>query len=321
MSIVKIPFARSYFTEAMIKNVTEEIGDAYRRGEMSNGESVRKLEERVAHISGADYGVACGCCSIGLQIAIGASGVQGTGITQSFTWDSTVIAINAVETGVHYLDIDYDRWTIKSFPAMPKAAYALAVDTFGMEFQPESRIPVFFDRAHSLGVKFRKLGMASVLSFSPSKICPGGEGGMILTNKERYAEAYVNARNIISRMSTANALTALEQLKVLPDLLDWKRETYAYYKQRLPEFKFQQGEGNHQVIGCLADTNALRDRIMERTADHMELKAYYKPLHLRTNGTWNLLVTEDVAARIICLPSWYGVDRDRVVELIREAME
>jgi dTDP-4-amino-4,6-dideoxygalactose transaminase len=163
--------------------------------------------------------------------------------------------------------------------------------------------------------------MASVLSFSPSKLCPGGEGGMILTNKERYAEAYVNARNMISRMDTDSAINILEQIKVLPELLEWKRDTYNFYRRKFPDFRFQEGDGNHQVIGMLADTNDLRDEIIMRTADKMDLRAYYKPLHLRTTGTWNLPITEDVANRILCLPSWYGVDRDRVVELIREAMD
>lgn len=323
-----IPFARPYINEAtqerIEKRIHEMLADTQKGGKISNGENVRALEKKVAEISGAEDAIACSSCTQAMAIALGASGVRGTCWTQSFTWDSTAVAANlAGASEVKFLEIDPERWAVKEYYARASGqeqGFTLAVDTFGAQFEPISYLPVFYDRAHSLGVKFRHIGLASILSFSPSKIITGGEGGMILCNRPKFAEAMRNARDLISRMTEANAIIALENLWHLDMMLAWKKETYEMYRNALPQLQFQVGDGNHQVIGALFPNKELRDKVMNTLKDDIEFKAYYKPLHLRNKQSPAMPTTEDIYNRILCLPSWYGVERTFVIDAITDVI-
>jgi len=327
----KIPFARPFLplsvrSEAVQKYQMMIDGVSEGSARISNGENVEKLEEVVAKMSGADYAVACSSCSQAMVLGLGSCGVGGEGHTQSFTWDSTAIAMTMQGSHVTMHDIDLEKWCVPAYPvgADPHrgGGYAVAVDTFGLQFNPVSYVPLFYDRAHSMGLRFREIGLASFLSFSPSKIVTGGEGGIILCNKEPFVKAMRNGRDIMCRMPEANAILALEGLKHIGDLLEWKRDTYNFYKQRLP-FIFQDctGGSNHQVIAMLLDSHGQQDKLRE--IKDIELKFYYEPLHKRstTFTAAQLPCTMSVWERVVCLPSWMGVDRQCIVDKIKEKLE
>ena len=323
----KIPFARPYFgPEGFVKDTSEMILDLMNGGQISNGEICRKLEENVARISGADFGISCCNCTQAMMIMLATSTANkvATAAIPSFTWKSTLIAINAqkFEEGARLTDIDRDSWCTKHYPMLSKPGIALAVDTFGNDSNPTSDIPLFFDRAHSLGVKFSQIGVASAISLSPSKIITGCEGGIVLTNKERYVRPIQEARDATARLSEVHALIANRGLSVLGTVMDWKTETYYKYKTAFPQFQFQECRNtNHQVIGMLFDTKAQRDMVMNKCPD-IEFKAYYMPMHVQFGITDpNLSVTDDIYRRILCLPSWYKVDREYVIRRIKEALE
>jgi dTDP-4-amino-4,6-dideoxygalactose transaminase len=328
----KIPFARPHITDMMVENIEMKIGATLRgaaRGEarLSNGGYVEELEEKVAKMSGSDFAVACSSCTQAMVLGLGACGAHSEqGYTASFTWDSTAIAMTMQGTHVNMLDIDLEKWVVPVYEyggdARAGGGYAVAVDTFGLQYNPVSRVPLFYDRAHSLGQRFREIGLASFLSFSPSKIVTAGEGGMILCNKKRFVDAMRNGRNIMTRMPEANAIVALEGIKHIGELLDWKKDTYNFYKQRLP-FIFQDctGGSNHQVIGMLLDTHDQQEKL--RQMQDIEMRFYYEPLHKRsaTFEAGQLPNTMSVYERIVCLPSWMGVDREYIVKRIKETLE
>ena len=292
------------------------------RGKVSNGENCRKLEEEVCRIHGADHAVVCSSCTQGMMLMLGACGAKGLCQTQSFTWPSTVIAANVQGSQIVPHDIDYEHWAVMHYPTHRNESYALAVDTFGCDARPTSDVPLFYDRAHSLGVRFKHMGLASAISFSPSKILTAGEGGAVLTNSKRFVEALTEARNMTSRLSEFSAIIALNNLRSLDHLLEWKKETYGRYKRAFNMFEFQGGDGNHQVIGMLLESREQRERLLSVLKDEIEFKAYYEPVHRKYQARvrLELPITEDVANRIVCLPSWYGVDRDYIIDRIKEAL-
>jgi dTDP-4-amino-4,6-dideoxygalactose transaminase len=330
----KIPFAKPYMPNATVRNIAVGmeallLNDGNR---LSNGDNCRKLEEKVAKMSGADHGIACSSCTQAMILGLGSAGAKGIGHIPSFTWASTAVAVNAQGARIYWHDVDMDRWSVPEYGVGidPRAegGFAIAVDTFGLQHNPVSHVPLFYDRAHSLGLKFRQLGVASFLSFSPSKLVTAGEGGMILTNKDKFAEAATYARDMMSRMPETSAIMALEGLRNVPDLLEWKRETYLMYKKAFPEFIFQQcneGESNHQVIGMLLDTHAQQEKLKKELVDtgEIELKMYYEPLHLKSEKMDNLSMpnTMSIYERIVCLNSWTGVDRREVISRIRSVLE
>jgi dTDP-4-amino-4,6-dideoxygalactose transaminase len=328
----KIPFSRPYWDanvfedmvneiEGTLWNSTKETGN-----KISNGDRVLELEEKVAKMSGADYAIACSSCTQGLAMALGASGARGTCYTQSFTWDSTAVAAQmATGQAVRFVEINRDDWSVHRYGMNQSSnggpCFALAVDTFGTQTYPESLIPLFYDRAHSLGQKFRNLGVASVLSLSPSKIVTGCEGGVILSNKKNFVEAMRTARNLMSRLSEVHAVIALAGLKNINERLEWKAETFEMYKRAFPECQFQKGVSNHQVIGMLFDTQAERDKVFDTLSDRVEFKKYYVPLHFKNKESKPMPVTEEIYNRILCLPSWWNCPRYEIIELVRSVMQ
>ena len=324
----RVPFAKPYFGDGLEKQrILDKIADILyepsgARGKVSNGENCRKLEEEVCRIHGADHAIVCSSCTQGMMFMLGACGARGLCQTQSFTWPSTVIAANVQGSQIVPHDIDYEHWAVMHYPTHRNESYALAVDTFGCDARPTSDVPLFYDRAHSLGVKFKHLGLASAISFSPSKILTAGEGGAVLTNSKRFVEALTEARNMTSRLSEFQAIIALNNLRSLDRLLEWKRETYGRYKQAFNMFEFQGGDGNHQVIGMLLESKEQRERLLKVLQDEIEFKAYYEPVHRKYQARvrLELPITEDVANRIVCLPSWFGVDRDYIIDRIKEAL-
>jgi dTDP-4-amino-4,6-dideoxygalactose transaminase len=321
----RIPFAKPYFGDDLNRQrMLDKIADILyepsgERGKVSNGENCRKLEEEVCRIHGADRAFVCSSCTQGMMLMLGACGANGLCQTQSFTWPSTVIAANVQGSQIVPHDIDYEHWAVMHYPTHHKKSYALAVDTFGCDARPTSDVPLFYDRAHSLGVRFKHIGLASAISFSPSKLLTAGEGGAVLTNSARFVEAIAEARNMTSRLSEFSAIVALEGLKNIDALLEWKKETYEHYKRAFPMFEFQGGSGNHQVIGMLMESGEQRDRLMKALNDEIEFKAYYVPVHRKYQARvkLDLPITEDVANRILCLPSWFGVDRDYIIDRIK----
>lgn len=331
----RIPFAQPYWTsknkEAIHEGMDKYVLNEY--GQLTNGENCRKLEEQVAQISGSDYAISAASCTQAMLIGLGASGAKGDGHTQSFTWDSTAVAMTLQgSSSVQMHDIDMNRWCVPDYevsadPRRP-GGYAVAVDTFGRQYAPTSFLPLFFDRAHSLGQRFRQIGLASFLSFSPSKLVTGGEGGMILSNREPFVVAMTKARDIMCRMPETNAIMILEGLKNLSDLLEWKRETYNLYQRSFPEFIFQdcpQGSSNHQITGMLLDTHEQQVKLKEALVDtgEIELKFYYFPLHMKSDkfAGGQLPNTESIYSRICCIGSWMGYPREQVIERIRAVLE
>jgi len=69
----------------------------------------------------------------------------------------------------------------------------------------------------------------------------------------------------------------------------------------------------------LVDSHEQQQAIMANP--DVEFKAYYEPMHLKYKGNIKLPVTEDIARRIICLPSWYKVDRQKVIETVKKVIE
>jgi dTDP-4-amino-4,6-dideoxygalactose transaminase len=320
-----IPFAKPFKDPAC----AVEIGNMLANTPfLSNGEYCRKFEEEVARISSlndpVDYAIACSSCSQAMIIGLGASGARGACYTQSFTWKSTAIAGQAQGSQVWFREIDRGTWTSPDYKVSVRddqKGYAIAVDTFGRQSQPESYLPLFFDRAHSLGVRFRTLGVATFLSFSPSKIVTCGEGGMVLTNKKNFAEAITNGRDVICRMPEASAIIGLRGLRHLTELLDDKKSCFEYYKKQFPECQFQEGEGNHAVIGMLFDSREIRDKVLNALKDEIEFKTYYEPLHLLNKNSAPMKATEDVYSRILCLPSWYKCPKEVIANKIRGVLE
>jgi len=279
------------------------VGDMLHFNHMiSNGKNVRELEEEVKNLYNIDHVIACSSCSIGLLITLQAfdaiSNWNWSVYTPAFAWFSSKWAIENSNNKPVFLDVDKNTWLMEPQDVLD---VALPVHTFGSVHECDYQF-TFYDGAHALGAKIKDFGKATVFSLAPTKLITACEGGLILTNDSELAAEINKLRDKVSRMSELNALWGLETLERLDDVLEWKKSCYNYYKTHLKgQFQEIPHASNFNTIGFLTDYIMPSD---------VEFKKYYVPLK---KGFKN---TNYVYGKMICLPSWFGVDLEYIVDRI-----
>jgi dTDP-4-amino-4,6-dideoxygalactose transaminase len=101
-------------------------------------------------------------------------------------------------------------------------------------------------------------------------------------------------------MSEPNAFMGIQTFFKIPEILDEKKAMYDYYKHNLPgTFQEVLHSHNYNTIGFLTDL---------QIPPHIEYRKYYEPLNPY------FPITNEVYQKIVCLPSWYGVDYEKITE-------
>ncbi len=269
---------------------------------LSNGETVKALEKAIKELYDVEYVIACSSCSQGLLLTLQASSFVDEEIaTPSFAWYSSMWAINMFNK-TKFIDINKTSWLMNE----SRNQVSMPVHTFGNIVEYNSPF-VLYDGAHALGSRIKDFGLATVFSLAPTKLVTSCEGGIIVCTDKEMAEEIRYLRDIFSRMSEPNAAYGLETLKSLDEILAWKKKLFNYYSSNLPGI-FQQipHSSNYNTIGFLTDL---------KIPSHIECRKYYEPLD------FSLPNTKFVYNKIVCLPSWYGVDYEKITNDILEYNE
>ncbi|MGA8153364.1 MAG: DegT/DnrJ/EryC1/StrS family aminotransferase [Terriglobales bacterium] len=179
------------------------------------GPEVEDLEKEVAAHVGVRFGIACASGSDALLLALTALQI-GPGdevITSPFTFVATATAIARLGARPVFVDIDPQTYNIdphkieSAVTAQTKAI--IPVHLFGMsadmdaimQIANKKGIAVVEDAAQAIGAKYAErmvggIGLCGCFSFFPSKNLGGaGDGGMLTTNDEAFAEKLRVLRN------------------------------------------------------------------------------------------------------------------------------
>jgi dTDP-4-amino-4,6-dideoxygalactose transaminase len=282
--------------------------DIRESGMLSNFKYVNYLEYKIRELYGVEYAIACSSNSIGLLITLQAYDKTrekddiepNYGIASpAFAWFSTKWAIESNGFYFRAWDINRETWLIEDKHG--NFSIILPVHTFGNVMEAKSK-EVIYDGAHALGSVIKDFGIATVFSLAPTKLITSCEGGIIVTNDHELAGKIIQLRNKVSRMSEINAIWGITTLSRLDEMLEWKRECRKYYEKNLPgDFQKIPIDSNHATIGFLTDM------IMP---PEIEFRKYYMPLE------FGLPNANYVYSKIVCLPSWFGVDYELVTEKI-----
>lgn len=202
--------------ESIIKNPSKYLGNEFEyikkvlaseSWSATGGSWNNTLEKKFAEKFGAKYGVALNSGTSTLHAALEAGGV-GPGdevispaLTVIMNSTSTIHA-NAVPV---YADINSETWTIdpvdvekkitsKTKAIVPVSIYGLPCDMDPiMELAEKYNLVVIEDNAQCMLSKYKgkltgTIGHMASYSFENTKHISCGEGGMIITNNEKYAE-------------------------------------------------------------------------------------------------------------------------------------
>ncbi len=250
-----------------------------RSGRLSIGPMQERFEALVAERCGTTHAIACSSGTAGLHMVLVALGI-GPGdevITTPFSFIASANAILYV--GAKPVFVDICPSSLNASPELieqaitPRTKAILAVEAFGNpthfdEYQKiaaRHEIPLIEDSCEALGTIYKgtpagSFGRAGVFGFYPNKQITTGEGGMIVTNDDRLADACRSLRNqgravagrgsiaggstagswlhherlgFNYRMSEINAALGVAQMERLDELIQLRNDTANRYIERL----------------------------------------------------------------------------------------
>ena len=198
-----IPYGMHWLTEEDI----EAVVNVLKSDKITQGPLVEEFEKAIAGYVEAQYGVAVNSGTAGLHLAYIMAGI-GRGdevITTPLTFAATSNAL--VHLGAKPVFVDIDEKTLNIDPAEVEKAVtdktkAIAIVDFAgqpceldelKQIAQKHNLVLIEDACHSLGSEYKErrvggLADLTVFSFHPVKLINTGEGGMVVTNQEDWAE-------------------------------------------------------------------------------------------------------------------------------------
>lgn len=185
----------------------QEVVDTLRSGWLSTGPKTQKFEKMFREYIGAKHSVALNSCTAGLHLGLQAVGIKRGDevITTPLTFASTSNAI--VHCGAKPIFVDVNKETGNIDPEKIKKAITkktkviLPVHLYGrpclmdeiQDIAKKNHLFIIEDAAHCIEGKYKdkkigNIGDITTFSFYATKNLTTGEGGMITTNNDKWAE-------------------------------------------------------------------------------------------------------------------------------------
>jgi dTDP-4-amino-4,6-dideoxygalactose transaminase len=215
-------------------------------GQLTDGPTVKELEERIAARLDVPYVVAVSSCTSGLMLVLQAIGATGRVVMPSFTFAASAHAVHWVGGTPVFAEVETESLTLDPADAaglVDGASAMTATHVYGtpcdtealQQIADDAGIPLVYDAAHALGSSHAGraiggFGTAEVFSLSPTKVMVAGEGGIVTTLDEglatevRLGRGYGNPGDydclfpgLNARMSELHAAVALFSLQHLDE--------------------------------------------------------------------------------------------------------
>jgi perosamine synthetase len=370
---MKIPLSKPSITQREIDLVTEVL----KSGTLSLGSRLPEFEHRFAAYVGTRYAVAVNSGTSGLHLCVRALeiGAEDAVITSSFSFVASANCLLYEGALPIFVDIDpvtlnldpqeIERYLEEECTYVPGGGFPidrrtgrrikaiLPVHVFGLpcdmaqirELADKYGLHIIEDACEALGAAYREqrvgtFGDAAVFAFYPNKQMTTGEGGMIVTDDARIAEACRSMRNqgrdencswlqharlgYNYRLSELHCALGLAQLERVEELLQARAQVASMYQEAL--------NGIEQIVLPsspadrtrswfvyvvqlnLPSPRAIRDGILQDLRDQgFGSQAYFPAIHRQPyfeayaprNG-WSLPHTEQASESSMALPFFPG---------------
>ncbi|MBL8150765.1 MAG: DegT/DnrJ/EryC1/StrS family aminotransferase [Blastocatellia bacterium] len=194
--------------QSIKSEVLTAVEAVFERQQFILGREVEALEKVVADYCQVKHAIGCASGSDALLLALMAIGIEPGDevITSAFTFFATGGSVARLGAKPVFVDIEPDTFNIDpnriEAAITPKTKAIMPVHLFGqvaemspiMEIAQSKNIAVIEDAAQAIGAEYKgqqagSIGEIGCLSFFPTKNLGGvGDGGMMLTNSDRFAE-------------------------------------------------------------------------------------------------------------------------------------
>ena len=216
-----------------------------------------------------------------------------------------------------------------------------AAHAFGV-FEPRNTLKTrkdLKDRGKSIGC----CGDMSMFSFHPTKLFHSCEGGLLVFKDEKVQEKLYELRNFAihsetecvdvgtnAKMNELQALMGRECLKKMDELLDYRQKIYKTYEAVFADCEYVKlvpYSQNKAYVPVLFRDFETRERVYTELKEKCNVfsRRYFYPLLTDfapyAYGKGSCPVAEDLASRVLTLPTYYGLPLDDVKAIAENVVE
>lgn len=356
----KIPVCRPTLGESESRSVNECLKDGWISG---ISPYVERFEEAFAKYCGCKYGIACNSGTTALHLALATLGIGACDevIIPTFTMIATPNAVTYTGAKPVLVDSELPTWNIdvskikakitsRTKAIMPVHTYGHPVDMdplIGLAEKHSLFLVEDAAEAHGAEYKGRRCGSMSDIgcfSFYANKIITCGEGGMLVTNFEEYAERakwlrahafgregkhfYHEELGFGYRLSGLQASLGLGQIEHIDEFVANRRTNAALYNSLLsrlgkkvtlpPEANW--AKNIYWMYSILVeDTFGIsRQKLMDNLErDGIETRTFFYPVHVQpiysaSSKSEKFPVADELARKGMNLPSGNNLTEDEV---------
>lgn len=352
--MIKIPLFQPQITEQEFKAIKSVL----KSKQLSRGPYVDKFEQEFAKFTGRRFAIAVNSGTSGLDLCMKALGIkQGDRvITSAYSFIASTNCILYQGAMPIFCDVNsynglMDTSSVKQIISKKVKAF-LPVDIFGQQCDlselKKFGLPIIVDSCESFGIPPQAGALANVYGFYPNKQITTGEGGMIVTDDEQFAEKLRSLRNqgfkktknylaeidmgFNFRMSDINAALGLAQLRNAQKILQkrWKLAcTYFKLLNDIPEVAFILNMKDKNIsifnIPVICKNLHIRDCIIKEFKKHqIEYSFGFPPLlhfaYIRKateHSLTNFPNTENFAKNLLCLPMFTDMHTRQIQFIVK----
>lgn len=317
----------------------------------NRGKLVLELEEKLKRHLGVSKLFITNNGTVPLQIALKILGGQGEIITTPFSYVATTAAIMWENCKPVFVDIHPEYLTIDESKIeaaiTDKTTAILATHVFGNpcnldgieEIAKKHKLKVIYDAAHSFGVNYKgksvfEYGDVSTCSFHATKIFHTGEGGAVFCkDAELYHKLYYSHNfghngpldfyglGINAKISELNGAMGLAVLPHIQHIFEERKKVVEYYNshlnfQKIQALKIRENtEWNYSYYPIIFESEeVLLEKVKQLNNHDIFPRRYFYPSLNKVNyvNHSEMPISESIAARIICLPLYVGLEKSEL---------
>ncbi|RZL47522.1 MAG: DegT/DnrJ/EryC1/StrS family aminotransferase [Pedobacter sp.] len=338
-----------------IEKYTQWVQKAYDKQWLTNrGDLVKLLEEQLKGYLGVDWMTITNNGTVPLQIALKLLGKGGEIITTPFSYVATTASIVWENCTPVFVDIHPEYLTIDETKIedaiTDKTTCILATHVFGNPCAVEAieaiakkhNLYVIYDAAHSFGVKYNdqsifNFGDVSTCSFHATKLFHTGEGGAMFANDPELRHQLFYSHNfghngpldfyglgINGKISELHAAMGLAVYPFMDEIIAGRKKVVEEYDNTLDfsktnKMKIRENTvWNYSYYPVIFESEEKLLEVQKRLNENDIFPRRYFYPSLNTipyiKGL-QMLVSEDISKRILCLPLYVGLEKIQIEKI------
>lgn len=356
-----IPLIKPRITDAAKQRVMDVLDSGY----LTEGPVTREFEDRVGAYCGATHCIAVTSCTTGLELALRALDI-GPGdevIVPDYTYPATASAASVVGATPVIVDvnpqtmlIDYDALeaavTPRTKAVIPVSLFGNPLDWEKLDaIKAEHDLFMVEDAACSIGAQWQgaRVGTQAditVFSLHPRKFITTGEGGLVCTQNDAWAEwmhsfkhfgmAATTGRKDVEfvrigsnhKLSNVLAAIGLAQMDEIDAMLARRQELAARYDALLSDMEGVEPQattpgGTHSYQSYCVRV-ADRDRILQAMREagiEVQIGTYALHMHEAFKGCAAMPGSREAFDTCLALPLYHEMTEDDQKRVVRELRE